>query len=779
MVESAESFGKYTLLEKIAVGGMAEIYRAKTVGLGGFEKLLAIKRLHPQFGDEHDVTKMLVDEARIAVQLTHPNIAQIFDLGCIDEQYFIAMEFIDGVDLHQLNKRQRERGRAIPEPAVVFAMAEALGGLHFAHTRKGPDGSPLQIVHRDVSPQNIMISHEGEVKLVDFGIAKADVRAQEDTQHGIIKGKFYYMSPEQAHGHHIDARTDVFAAGMVLYELLAGDNPYARIQEYELLKAVRRADFPSISAVVPQIDPELANIVSKATQRDANYRFQSAQEMQLALMQYLDRRHGPYRRMKLAEVIGDAGSNPWDSAEDSALMSRLDYEANEASVIFEPGTPLSSEIDTGATDEFSDNPFDEDEPTQLWTPGAPTPAESGQRRDEAPAKGQGGLSAPQFMDLSGFGSGNVPAPKGATTATKLPLHERVLPGWLTRTHLVFGGIAMMVTVLAGVLAFVLIDEEPSADPPKAHAKSEGGPQAAVAPADNTGTVDVRVTSTPRGAKVELDGESMGFTPTVLEGISTAETYDLKLSMEGFEAVERTIQPNRETTQLEFELPSGGAVLKVATYPPDARIEVDGKEIGKSPVDVPGLSRNDTHQIVATLEDGRTTTRKVAWESDDGRVKQIELRFDTKEEAREEPQVEERAEKATTSRKARRRPKRRTTSRRRKRSEPSKAANLDIWGDSNETEESSSTSAKSPQKLDIWGNGDNDAAKKGHLSVRISGKGKVYVDGRLIADNTSSVKHSLEPGTYGVRVYFTRLKRYSATKQLRVRSGKTTTASFSP
>jgi serine/threonine protein kinase len=762
MVESAESFGKYTLLEKVAVGGMAEIYRAKTEGIGGFEKLLAIKRLHPQFGDGHDVAQMLVDEARIAVHLTHPNIAQVFDLGCIDDQYFIAMEYIDGVDLHQANKRSRERGSEIPVPALVFAMAEALGGLHYAHERTDSGGKPLQIVHRDVSPQNIMISYEGEVKIVDFGIAKAESRAQDDTQHGIIKGKFYYMSPEQAHGHRIDARTDVFAAGMVLYELLVGKNPYVRVDEYELLKAVRKADFPPVSSVRSDINPALEKIVSRATQRDANYRYADAREMQMELVDFLDRHCGPYRRMELGEFVrsvsGETRSDQHRSDDhrngheannaDSVVMSRDDFAASEASMIFEAGSALTAatghldtdhlDTDPLTTSDTKATPFPDEELTQLWTPGAPEPAKNSVDPDEFGTDGSGSVGAESGgAGSGGAGSGGAGSePKRATKETRLALVERLTPEHLKRAHLLLGALGVLVIGLGGILAYLLMSgSQPAATPEDASGHAAISDSSMAEP-DKLGAVqlaaavDVRITSTPPGAEVHLDGAPQGHTPVVLEELSTKESYELMLSLRGLRMLERTIQPTQQTNELDFELPAAGAVLKVATYPPNAQIQVDGEAAGHSPVDIPDLQRSEPHEIIATLDDGRKLSRTISWDDDDGRVKQVELKFG-QDDAAGAPKASKRRDSSTSADLAR--------------------------------------SGRDDQKL----------AAKGNLSVRIEGAGKVYVDHKLVADATSSYKHAFAAGTYDVRVYFSRLKRYSQTKQIRVRSGQTSTIAFAP
>jgi serine/threonine protein kinase len=188
-----EQFGKYQLLEKIATGGMAEVYRARAFGTAGFEKILVIKKVLDHMTEDTEFIEMFIDEARIAVQLAHVNIVQVFDLGEVDGQYFMAMEYVHGLDLSRLLTRARNLG-SYPIPLALFVISEALKGLQFAHERVDEDGKPLNIVHCDVSPQNILISYAGEVKIHDFGIARAAFQA--DTKHRVVRGKYAYMSPE-------------------------------------------------------------------------------------------------------------------------------------------------------------------------------------------------------------------------------------------------------------------------------------------------------------------------------------------------------------------------------------------------------------------------------------------------------------------------------------------------------------------------------------------------------------------------------------------------------
>jgi serine/threonine protein kinase len=256
----------YQLVKRIAFGGMAEIHLAKTSGIGGFEKLLALKVIHPKYSEDQEFIDMLIDEAKIAVQLSHVNICQTFDLGRVDSTYYIALEFIDGKDLYQLLVKCSERDIAIPLDLIAFIGMEMSAGLHFAHTKSDNYGQPLNLIHRDVSPQNVLVSYDGEVKIVDFGIAKASKRSRE-TESGVIKGKFFYMSPEQAWGDNIDARTDIFSSGICLYEMITGEMLYHEEKALLLLDKVRKAEIPNMRVRRRDLPQQLEQIVLRGPRR--------------------------------------------------------------------------------------------------------------------------------------------------------------------------------------------------------------------------------------------------------------------------------------------------------------------------------------------------------------------------------------------------------------------------------------------------------------------------------------------------------------------------------
>ena len=278
-------FGNYLLLERIAVGGMAEVFVAKAFGVEGFERLLAIKKILPTMGEDSEFIHMFVDEARIAVQLAHANIVQVLELGKHDENLYIAMEYISGRDLRQLIDRFRKRQEALPIPQACLIVAEVCEALDYAHRKKDAKGRPLGIVHRDVSPQNVLVSFDGEVKLIDFGIAKAESRLQK-TQSGILKGKFSYMSPEQVKGHAVDGRSDVFAAGVLLWELVCGEKLFTGESDFAILEKVRQGAVPEPRSRNPACPEGLQGVILRALAADPKDRYQTASELHDALVPF-------------------------------------------------------------------------------------------------------------------------------------------------------------------------------------------------------------------------------------------------------------------------------------------------------------------------------------------------------------------------------------------------------------------------------------------------------------------------------------------------------------
>lgn len=271
-------FGQYLLTEKIATGGMAEVWKARMRGVEGFQKIVAIKKILPHLSDNQDFIEMFVDEAKLAAQLNHNNIIHIYDLGKIQSSYYIAMEYIDGYDLKTILRRGEERGHTMTVELALFIASKLASALDYAHRKKDFEEKEMGLVHRDVSPQNVLVSQEGDIKLCDFGIAKAASKASH-TQAGALKGKLQYMSPEQAWGRSIDRRSDIFALATVLFEMLTNRKLFTGDNELSILEQVREARVQPPSLYNDEVTPDIDKIVIKALQKDPTNRYQTAGEM--------------------------------------------------------------------------------------------------------------------------------------------------------------------------------------------------------------------------------------------------------------------------------------------------------------------------------------------------------------------------------------------------------------------------------------------------------------------------------------------------------------------
>jgi serine/threonine protein kinase len=280
------SDNRYRITERVAAGGMAEVFRGVAESMRGFKKNIAIKRILPSLTKNKKFVAMFLDEARLSLALQHANIVQVFDIGHSEDTYFIVMEFVDGVDLKAVLDWRRRIGRRIPIAHSLYMALEICKGLSYAHDLPNPEtGAPMGIVHRDISPPNVLISKQGEVKVVDFGLAKATSQV-EITDPGVVKGKMSYLSPEAARGEEVDSRADIFAVGILMYEMLTGKRLFYGETDYQTVELVRNAKIPPIKPQNPQVEPELEDIVRKALAKRKEDRYQNANDVQDALAQY-------------------------------------------------------------------------------------------------------------------------------------------------------------------------------------------------------------------------------------------------------------------------------------------------------------------------------------------------------------------------------------------------------------------------------------------------------------------------------------------------------------
>ncbi len=365
---AAQSFGKYQLVKKLATGGMAEVWLALQTGIEGFNRHVVVKRILPHLAEDPEFVQMFLNEAKIAARFNHPNIAQIYDLGEEGGQYYIAMEYIHGEDLGRVMRRAWSSQQWVARATAIRIIADACAGLYYAHTRTDEQGRPLKVVHRDISPQNILVSFDGSVKLVDFGIAKA-ADQMSSTKSGAIKGKFAYMAPEQAAGKPLDARCDQFALGLVLYELLTGVRPIKRDSEIGTLQAALACaiEAPSMIAEVPS---HLDEVVMKALARNVDDRYRDARQFQMALEQLLVQEGTIATSVQVSELMELLFADRLSEEAKSGMPSPL----SESSVSVPVALPLPKpEPEPDADPETIERgePQDDDEDDATLAPDAP------------------------------------------------------------------------------------------------------------------------------------------------------------------------------------------------------------------------------------------------------------------------------------------------------------------------------------------------------------------------------------------------------------------------
>ncbi|MDP3234538.1 MAG: serine/threonine-protein kinase [Myxococcales bacterium] len=543
---SLETYGRYQLLKKLATGGMAQIYLARQLGVQGFEKLLVVKRILPHLAENEDFITMFLDEARIAARLNHPNVVQIFDLGQQDDTFYIAMEYIHGEDVRKVWKQAERQGTAIPIPLICRIIIESCSGLDYAHKKADPGGRPLNIVHRDISPQNILVSFEGGVKVVDFGIAKAADQATV-TKSGVLKGKYSYMSPEQAQGKQVDARTDVFALGVVLYELLTGARLFKRANDIQTLNAVTECKIEPPSNVDARLPKDLDAIVMRALAKNRDDRYADAREMQQALEDWVLKNKLPSGSVHLAAFMQDI------------YAERLAREAEEGRLAFTESHPDQSQSEQ--VDKATPN-----RPTKsLRTPtiSKQGPATKSGRKEltRAEVGRSGPISRANELPL---GADVKPPP----TENSLPTQQ----GAPSKGPLVALAIVFVVALgLGGYVAF---------RPTRSH---------------------VVITSTPPGASVSVDGKPIDCrTPCTLPSLPSGE-HAVELTKAGFAPGTTQISvPSSGEANFEVTLTKEATVqpalvevsVTITTEPPGASVTIDEAKRGVTPVTVklpPGAS----------------------------------------------------------------------------------------------------------------------------------------------------------------------------------------------
>ena len=405
----ATRFGKYKILKHIAAGGMGEVHLAKLKGPVGFEKLVVIKRLLDHRQNEPKYIDMFFSEARVAAQLTHSNIAQVYEVGNYEGVHYIAMEYVQGKSLRKILDALREQHSRLPPAYAIQIISELCAGLAFAHNARHLSGAHMDIIHRDINPHNVLISYHGEVKIIDFGIAKSEL-SMEKTRAGTIKGTVVYMSPEQSHGKKLDKRSDIFSVGICLYESLTGTNPFHKESLAASLEAIRDATYPPVESH----DPELAvfaPLVSRALARVPEERYQDCLELAEALKALLDKGIVPRPTVPLSRFLASLFAD--DINDEERLLSR---------------TELAELVPLGRTDTFADpthqpsNQLIADEKTVADSP--ETRATVGMSSPEASAGSEGSEGPDDGFAPTGVGRELMASVPTVKTIIPVPESER-------------------------------------------------------------------------------------------------------------------------------------------------------------------------------------------------------------------------------------------------------------------------------------------------------------------------------------------------------------------
>jgi len=552
-----ERLGRYRLVRRLATGGMAEVFLGVAEGPEGFRKVVVVKRVLPHFSEDPRFIEMFLDEARLAARLEHPNIVQIFDLGEADGRFFIAMEYLRGLPVSQVMRRLRARGRTFPHPLAALLLVRAAQALHFAHRLSGPDGRPLGIVHRDISPDNLFLTRDGVVKVLDFGIAKA-VTNRHETAAGTVKGKFAYMSPEQVRGLPLDARSDVFSLGVVLYELTTSARPFGGASDLMTASSILNDPPPRPAEVLPEFDPALEAVCLRCLEKDPERRFPSAGELAAAMVPFAGTTAGEAALGALVEELA--------TEEEKARWEHpVEDQGGDATVLLDrqgetlpQGTPEAAAPRTGGTG-----------------PGAIAPVPAMPKEPPSGAMPGSTLCAPSALAeaprvASGPGAGGP---------------RRTGKG---RVAGVVAGVVLGCATLGGGAWWAWQQSAESGDAPAVDNPVAAPP--VTPPSPEPVRTRLKLKSLP-SATLEVDGRVCGMGACDLE--VSAGRHRVRVRGAGFQKDQEVEVLKDRATEVEAMPPQGALVLKV---PAGVEVFLDGVSVGRGPFVRPVQTWQGVHTV---------------------------------------------------------------------------------------------------------------------------------------------------------------------------------------
>ncbi|WP_342378269.1 protein kinase [Myxococcus stipitatus] len=516
----AVPFGKYELLRKIASGGMGQVFLAREHGTG-FERLVVLKLILPHLAEDDEFLSMFLDEAGLVARLTHPNLITILDLSQIEGRHCLAMEYVQGDDVRRLDKFSRAQGKPLSVGMILRIIADAAAGLHYAHQARDVQGKPMRLVHRDVSPQNILVGFDGGVKVIDFGVAKA-ATSSANTATGVLKGKYPYMSPEQAGGLAIDARSDQFALGVVMWELLTGKRLFKGDSDMMTLRLVKDCQVPRPSQLNPKLPPGLDEVVLKALAPTPDERYPDCGALRLALEDFALNQRVPSSSAHLSAYLRELYTERINAETDPA---RLDQLAEDADLDSRSNSSLSG------------------------VGGGTSGRTSGSRQPRS-----GTRSKHQTAALGAPGAVVNDRTRGTAPMDRAPNAEGRRVPWVP---VIIAGASLLVAAGAAVVFLRQPATTPPTQPRQVHVEPERPVTPPPKPApEPVKMVELPVITEPPGATVSVGGEERGVTPMKLELEQGAPMVAVTLALNGYEPVTREVSAADDELRLELRRQGG-------------------------------------------------------------------------------------------------------------------------------------------------------------------------------------------------------------------------------
>jgi serine/threonine protein kinase len=579
--------GQYYLMEKIAQGGMAEIFKGLSYDVHGIKKTVCIKKILPHLAADPEFITSLIEEAKLAVKLVHGNIAQTFDLGKVGDDYFMVMEFVDGRSLSQIHKRSLANEKLIPIECLVYLISETLGGLDYMHRKADDSGAPLHVVHRDISPQNIMVSYAGTVKIIDFGIAKAVVKMG-STDSGILKGKFAYMSPEQAYGENIDHRSDIFSLGVILHEMLTGKRLFKADDNRQTIRNVRRTKVDPPSSFRGDVHEELDRITIKALTKDRRKRYSNASEMRDDLVRFLHRSYPDFRSSDVTDLVQNLFRNEMQNPK----MEESDTKTPHL-IIDRSNSALADDSQFEATG-IARAPLD----MSAYMMEETTNVRSKEVDDE---NSESGERIPELL----------PAVEASETGRVAKKRKKKGPPLKMIRSILFGVVA--ISVLTAIVSFYISRTQ----------KQDKGIDFA----------ELMIVTDPADARVLMDGRFVGQgSPVAIRNIKVDSDHVLMVESKGFAKHERNIklEPG-EFLSLRVTLARVAPMMssiEIVTSPKGATVYINDKETShKTPVTLKELKGDKKYAIGLFLASYKFWNKRVSLKGGETRSFDVQLQRD--------------------------------------------------------------------------------------------------------------------------------------------------------